>query len=983
MITRTEQTFSQATLSVYLGGGGVMVGNHLLTMMETLTEDERDFIRPYFIDSQQPALRDHSRSRHFYYNNLDVFSEPTYERFTERRFPQNLGVSPVINSSMGCGVTRIFGAASLVACRDNFESLIDQALGSLRDKGGAGNAPLQVFLTASSCGGTGAGMILDAAALLRHFLRLKGENPRIFLFLIGPTVYLEDSHIKLREDQRVRMRASTYALLKELHHFAKGKEFVSSYRLRDQPVVIGNQRDDDRLFDWVYFIDGRPEDGGSSRSLNEVTWTLAEAQLHLSLTEVGRRIGELLPNQREERVNEYPLHFVHYDNRGGMTHEEREDFGESSRMTFLASLGVRNVRFPAPEIRNWFRWGWVRDALHGVLRRKPSLVEEYDTLLGYDRGDVKTDGLLASLGLKRDLILAGIADADPEKKAPNRAEAYRPDSTVRDAESVLRFGDLIVQDMTRHASILEKRKVTPSELEPVDALVTRVLEAWSDRWEDGLKPEGAVTRVLWQLAFGVAEGRGVEFLNDFLVYTTGLLMRMASDAEVRSQSAELERRLAQLRNSTTSLKTRYQRAENEKLFSLRLWWARRRKQSPYRPDLHKAGKLLANEANDVRAAAIAQRKAQIANAVAPRVWKEASLALEKWRNDVLAPAITAATSAFALADNRYGLAVDALQKYRGVNARGAWESFTTVHLADEPLLRALGGPVSDVRVENLVLVPLEQGGITHLNERLTIRDFGTMRREVIVDVIHAHISEATDAKLAFLDDGWMIPEAASRLGDFAAPELDRGAAPLVRFSNESVGQPRISFLIAPRNLRLPKLFGQELGRMPRFYSRDPLQLGVVTFIYGVPPNTLDGMEDLFHEYAIHLGDQERFAGEHDRYPLHVFRDAPEGFDEPHSPQGFRMSRERVRSLLEAAREIFAAEGEMQLDIRPLDPNAQALDHNQFIELTEKVLHRLILAPKSEVDRLFRDGRHPDLKRLYYARCFRTSDDEPNAEQKSA
>jgi hypothetical protein len=172
-------------LSLYLGGTGVKVGDRLMTMMEELDDDQRSAIEAFFIDSQQPEIVDHARSRHYCYQNLSHFHEPTYKDFTDRRFPANLGITPVINSCEGCGVTRIFGTASLVACRDNFASLLQQASARLRKNREESTQPMQVFLTASSCGGTGAGMILDAAALVRHFFRERGETPRIFLFLIN------------------------------------------------------------------------------------------------------------------------------------------------------------------------------------------------------------------------------------------------------------------------------------------------------------------------------------------------------------------------------------------------------------------------------------------------------------------------------------------------------------------------------------------------------------------------------------------------------------------------------------------------------------------------------------------------------------------------------------------------------------------------------------------------------------------------------
>src|SRR3954468_20171207 len=116
MITLTDKSFVQPTLSIYLGGTGIRVGDSLLTLRESLDASAQAMIEPFFIDSQEPAILDHERARHYCYQDLRQFSQPIYQEFTDHRFPENIGVSPVINSCEGCGVTRIFGTASLVAC---------------------------------------------------------------------------------------------------------------------------------------------------------------------------------------------------------------------------------------------------------------------------------------------------------------------------------------------------------------------------------------------------------------------------------------------------------------------------------------------------------------------------------------------------------------------------------------------------------------------------------------------------------------------------------------------------------------------------------------------------------------------------------------------------------------------------------------------------------------------------------------------------
>ncbi|HEX8154124.1 MAG TPA: tubulin-like doman-containing protein, partial [Thermoanaerobaculia bacterium] len=370
MINLTARLFPQPTLSLYLGGSGIAVGEQLLSLLGGLDPADAAFVEPFFIDSQEPRIRDHERARHFCYTDLDQFFQPIYREFSNTRFPENLGVDPVYNSSEGCGVTRIFGAASLAASLDDFANLVEQAVARLKNRRRAGKQPLQVFLTASACGGTGAGMIVDAAALVRHFCRAKGENPRIFLFLLGPSVYFEDPSVSMTGEQRDRMRASTYALLKELNHFAKGERFVSSYRLRDEPLDIGNVADGDRLFDWVYLLDGSAQKAGATRTLDEVGWMTAETQLHLAMSEVGRKVAESMPNQREQRGREYALNFVHPDNKSRMSDASRKRLQVAGRKTFLASFALRNVRFPAEDIKEWFRAGWVREALQKALLRE-------------------------------------------------------------------------------------------------------------------------------------------------------------------------------------------------------------------------------------------------------------------------------------------------------------------------------------------------------------------------------------------------------------------------------------------------------------------------------------------------------------------------------------------------------------------------------------------------------------------------------------
>ncbi|MBV8516182.1 MAG: hypothetical protein JO197_02155 [Acidobacteria bacterium] len=980
MLTRTEISTLQPTLSLYLGGSGIAAGKSLLTLIENLKPDERQLIEPFFIDSQEPAVEDHERARHYCYRNVYQFEQPIFKEFHEHRFPENIGDHPVVDSSQGCGITRIFGAASLVNCRDDFSSLVEQACARLRERRTSPTQPLQVFLTASACGGTGAGMILDAAALLRHYFRERGESPRIFFFLVGPTVYLDDPSVPLRQDQRDRMRASTYALVKELHHFAADHEFRSAYRLRDQVISIGNTRDDDRLFDWVYYIDGRPESaGGSTRSLAEVAWTIAEAQLHLCVTEVGRKISELLPNQREERVRGYASEFIHADNKDLLSEDTRKRLETGSRKTFLASFGVRNVRFPAEEIKDWFRWGWVREALEHALNGKPRRreqqpVDEFDTILGFSDGAIQPDGLLAELGLVRDDLLSRVqSDADPGKGLPPApGPSTLPDRAVDLAKKFLEAARATIDDLKRDASLVAPRAADSGTIVSAATLLANALPGWQSVWDEGLRDGGAIAARLWDLAWEPATGRGLHFLND-------LLSRAARVLEDQAAATSKRPSMTSLADAVNAAESRLGGLMQKQRLEQRGWRAMGRSllvhlkiaPSPHSGAFTQTLSGIARDLESLRKQLIAHRTAYVANALAPRAWVIAATELKRWRDEVLAPAITAAENASTLANNNWRLARVALRKYRGSNARGRWEAYTTRLIASDTLLKELGEHVAKVSAEDVVLTPLHGNGLARDCHRLTSKTLSSLDRSTTIEILFQHVKAMTAGALTFLDNGWMLPQVARELHGSAAEALDEGAEPLVSFSRAAVGQQLQSYLLAPPSLILPDVFGRTLGRMNRLVSTDPLQLGVVSFIYGIPPNALDGMHELFAQYAAHIGDQERNKAP-DRYPMHIFREAPEKFDEPHSPLDTQTHQTLVTEVVDAAHQVWDAHGGIRLRIRPWNETASP-NTNCQIELIELLLRYLLRQP-DKAEALFANGRYRALARLYDRRRYRNQNE---------
>jgi hypothetical protein len=70
-----------------------------------------------------------------------------------------------------------------------------------------------IYIVSSVCGGTGAGMLVDAARCVRDYV---GEDAKIIGVLAMPSVFVEEIQ---SEVQRRRIHANAYAVLKELDYF--------------------------------------------------------------------------------------------------------------------------------------------------------------------------------------------------------------------------------------------------------------------------------------------------------------------------------------------------------------------------------------------------------------------------------------------------------------------------------------------------------------------------------------------------------------------------------------------------------------------------------------------------------------------------------------------------------------------------------------------------------------------------------------------
>jgi hypothetical protein len=980
MIHLTERTFAQPTLALFFGGTGLNCGSAFQTMLETLPEDDRRLVEPYFFDSQEPEIDDHHRARHYCYEDLHRFFSPIYQDFVAGRFPEDLGMNPVVNSCDGCGVTRVFGLASLVSCRDDFVALLRAAVGRLMRRRRSPTQPIQVYLTASSCGGTGAGMIVDAAALVRHFFRREvGEIPRLHLFLLGPEAFFEDGSRNITQGQRQRMQASSYALLKELHHFAQGKPFVSLYRLRDERIEISNASDDDRLFDWVYYLDGRPGRGTAARSVDELAWIVAEAQLHFAVTEVGRKVSEALPNQREERIRIFPGDFVERERRSELDPQLHGRLAGSSRSTFLASFSVRNVRFPAPEIAHLFRSRWVLEAVEKALLRnsvEAAQREEFDRLLGFDGVEVSADGLLAELGLTPaglDLFVEQHVDAGQALRREPFHRNLPPDRLIAEADELLGQAELLL------------RELAPGGAGPGSgrAATEESFAVWSRHWEGSLP---ALGERLHRLAWDGVDGRGVRWLNGFLLHAATVLDQLSKAPRPLTDTAALREVHQRTREQLAAFERRCRSERSRTSFRLRQLAGRllQSRTVPYRPETVRAGARLTAPLNELvqglREAALRRTSEELS----VRVHRRVAADLQHWRELELAPLMTALDDLRTRAGNRLERAEVRLRSYQGQGARGTWTSHSTTHLVSDELLAALARRVdrNPYSVDESVVGMIGRKGIRFGRDQLSLATLAELHPDAALEVVARRVEADTAKSLAFLDSGWLVEEARDFLVCEAAKVLDAGAAPLVAFDGASLGRELQGCLVVPPELVLPASFSRSLGRMNRLAGRDPLRLSVVSMVYGIPPNALDSMPDLYAQYRLHLGDEARLRS-HDRYPLHVFRGAAAKLDEPHSLLDLPFLDGSHPDLIGIGTKLGLIDGhEVRLTVRegslPLD------DPNLLLELCEEILRRAVRSPEVEAMLAGSPGLRPlrrilDQRKHRYARYTRPAQTPPREE----
>lgn len=145
------------------------------------------------------------------------------------------------------------------------------------------------FIVSSLAGGTGSSSFIDIAATLR---KIQEENfSQENWIIIGVFTLAEVLAIDGKVDQtskKQRMKANTYAALKELNHFMSGNSFHANYGEKGEiEVHVTNTMDQDSLFDLVFLVDTPNQEKRPLSGRQEVAQFLAQSMLLLGGSEIS------------------------------------------------------------------------------------------------------------------------------------------------------------------------------------------------------------------------------------------------------------------------------------------------------------------------------------------------------------------------------------------------------------------------------------------------------------------------------------------------------------------------------------------------------------------------------------------------------------------------------------------------------------------------------------------------------------------------
>ncbi|WCL48369.1 tubulin-like doman-containing protein [Leptospira sp. GIMC2001] len=182
-------------------------------------------------------------------------------------------------------------------------------------------AQISIFITCSIVGGTGNGMILDIAAMIKDIFKDHWPTPRVYCILVLPSAFKKVVYNK-------NARANAYAALKEFDYFMSGNSFRAVYPGGREVVV------NDQIFDngMLYLLDIDNMAGNALQGRDQVQDLTGQFISTFVASTIGGAIEERMVND-STRVSVY------------FPNEEA-----SKRKACYNSFGISRVIYPVEQM---------------------------------------------------------------------------------------------------------------------------------------------------------------------------------------------------------------------------------------------------------------------------------------------------------------------------------------------------------------------------------------------------------------------------------------------------------------------------------------------------------------------------------------------------------------------------------------------------------------------------------------------------------
>lgn len=490
-----------------LGGSGAKIVDHLMRLLGAQYGGEEripEQLQFMVIDTDPGVAALFTQRTRPIVRIINDFNGNTYIReggreFTQDWWPKKFWPGAI---TMGAKQTRAVGRLAMFHhATDLIQDLEGMAQRAVAEVDNLAAPPL-VFIFASSCGGTGAGMAIDMGYLVRDIFRGMGQAAaKTIGVILSPSAYSD----VIRGGALERIPANAYALLKELENFHDRPAFPANYPGRP-PADIAAFTSGMRPFYITYWIDSFNCHGRSVGKRDDLFALIANYTAMEYLTYKDAAHGGQLSN---------------LDNCGAFI---RDRIPGLNLAPVLSSFGYASYVFPRERLQRYsllrMMGSIVREGLLAPAPEKPSTEEMVRTFV--QKAELQED--------RADQCIDALMQCDPKS-------AERPRYTI---SSNRLLGDPLVETRT---ALMQHEQHFEESLAQLPQMVSTRRSAFYARVLKTLDEECTVIS-------GVAQGgldRLIRFLDQMISQCNVYTAQMAHEgdgleaeiAKVRRQRADM------------------------------------------------------------------------------------------------------------------------------------------------------------------------------------------------------------------------------------------------------------------------------------------------------------------------------------------------------------------------------------------------------------------------------------------------------------